>query len=173
METQRERLKLIRKKIYRKSVAAIVLNKGNKVLVAEKSDVPDAFQFPQGGMSKDESEEEAILRELKEELGSDKFEIILKGKKTYRYDFPEEVKKIFENKYDGQEQRYFLIRFTGNDNEINLTSSDTEFKSFKWIPFSEDIYKNIIEFKRKVYKEVFNDFKDIINNLKKGDFEKK
>ena len=173
METQRERLKLVTKKNYRKNVAAIVLNKGNKDLVAERSDVPGAFQFPQGGMNENEVEEEAILRELREELGTDKFEIILKSEKTYRYDFPEEVKKIFENKYDGQEQRYFLIRFTGNDNEINLTSSDTEFKSFKWIPFSEDIYKNIIEFKRKVYKEVFNDFKDIINNLKKGDFEKK
>jgi len=154
------------KKIYRKNVAAIVLNKDNKVLVAERSDAPNAFQFPQGGMNDDESEKKAIIRELIEELGTSNFKIILKSPKTYRYDFPEEIKSVFDNKYDGQEQRYFLIRFTGEDDEINLINSDKEFKSYRWVPFSKNIYKNIIAFKREVYKEVYNDFRGIIENLK-------
>ena len=166
MEAKGERIILMAKKIYRKNVAAIVLNKDNKVLVAERSDAQGAFQFPQGGMNPAESGEEAIIRELKEELGTNKFKIILKSPKTYRYDFPEEIKSVFDNKYDGQEQTYFLIRFTGEDSEINLINSEQEFKSYKWVPFFEDIYKNVIAFKREVYKEVYNDFRGIIENLK-------
>ena len=163
MEAKGERLILMAKKIYRKNVAAIVLNKDNKVLVAERRDTPNAFQFPQGGMNDDESEEEAIIRELREELGTNKFKIILKSYKIYRYDFPEEIRF---NEYNGQEQTYFLIRFTGEDDDINLINSDKEFKSYKWIPFSKDICKNIIAFKREVYKEVYNDFRGIIEDLK-------
>ena len=80
-------------KRYRKNVAAIIINKNKKVLLAERSDFPNAFQFPQGGIDESESEEEAILRELKEELGTNKFKIVHKSDKTYKYDFPGEVKK--------------------------------------------------------------------------------
>ena len=121
-----------------------------------RNDIKDAWQFPQGGIDDGESPKEALFRELKEEIGTDKIEILAEYPEWISYDFPVMVaKKMYP--YDGQTQRYFLVRLK-DDSVINLETEEPEFCEYKFVKYKE-AFKYISYFKRPVYKQVLKYFK--------------
>lgn len=136
--------------------------------------IDNAWQFPQGGVKKGESEEEALLRELKEELGTDKFYILKKSKKLLKYQLPYYLVKKYSIK--GQEQRFFLVYFYGDDDEIKLDNYGEnykpEFKSFKWVDYNRPPLE-VIYFKKISYKRALDEFREFYENLDVNEIEKK
>jgi putative (di)nucleoside polyphosphate hydrolase len=143
--------------IYRPNVAAIILNMDNSMLVAQRSSIRSAWQFPQGGVDPGEGLEEALFREVQEEVGI-KPELIelLDRKGGYRYDFPKGRLKY--GIYGGQEQVYYLCRFLGKDRDINLNTEHREFDRWRWIKPEKFDMEWVPRFKREVYARVFRDF---------------
>jgi putative (di)nucleoside polyphosphate hydrolase len=148
-------------KKYRPNVAAVILSPNYpekvEVLIAKRNDV-DAWQFPQGGIDEGESEEEALLRELKEEIGTDEVEILAKMPEWQTYEFPKIIaKKMYP--YDGQRQRYFLVKLKRGA-KINLNTAHPEFEDYKFVPVNK-IFNYVKSFKRPVYKIALNFFKKL------------
>lgn len=140
----------------------MIINHQKKIFVGQRFDKDkSAWQMPQGGIDKGESEEVALKRELEEETGISKnFNIIKISEKKYTYDLPTSLqKKLWKGKYKGQEQRWFLLRFIGEDKEIDIQTQKPEFKKWKWIQ-QEDLIDIIIPFKRKLYKNILEEFKN-------------
>lgn len=140
----------------------MIINHQKKIFVGQRFDKDkSAWQMPQGGIDKGESEEVALKRELEEETGISKnFNIIKISEKKYTYDLPASLqKKLWKGKYKGQEQRWFLLRFMGEDKEIDIQTQKPEFKKWKWIQ-QEDLIDIIIPFKRKLYKNILEEFKN-------------
>ncbi|MCF6201194.1 MAG: RNA pyrophosphohydrolase [Hydrogenimonas sp.] len=149
-----------KEKRYRPNVAAIVLSSKypEKVefFIASRSDIKDAWQFPQGGIDEGETPQQALFRELKEEIGTDEVEIIAEFPEWVSYDFPEIIaKKMYP--YDGQRQKYFLVRLKPGA-KIDLDTEEPEFLHYTFVPF-EQIFDYITFFKRPVYKKVLNYFR--------------
>jgi len=150
-------VKILKK--YRPNVAAVILSpkypEKVEVLVAKRNDI-DAWQFPQGGIDEGESPKEALFRELKEEIGTDKIEIIAEMPEWLSYDFPKIIaQKMYP--YDGQKQKYFLVRLK-KDAKINLKTEIPEFDDYKFVRLG-DVFKYVKSFKRPVYKKVIEYFK--------------
>ncbi len=119
---------------YRKNVAAVVLNETGHILACRRIDFPDTWQLPQGGIEEDETEVEALLRELDEEIGTANVTIIGRLESTIRYDWPEEVA---HKSFRGQEQCYFLVRLDPAA-QIDFTiKSPAEFSGYEWLTSSE------------------------------------
>jgi len=147
-------------KRYRPNVAAIILSSKypEKVefFIASRSDVKDAWQFPQGGIDEGETPRQALLRELKEEIGTDEVEIVAEYPEWVSYDFPEMIaKKMYP--FDGQRQKYFLVRLKPGA-KINLETEEPEFVQYTFVPFRK-IFDYITYFKRPIYKKVLDYFK--------------
>lgn len=146
---------------YRDTVAAIIINKDKKILMCEHIWIDNAWQFPQGGIENSESKEEALLRELYEEIGTNKVRVIKEMPKTIKYKFPYYLKNKY--KIDGQRQTYFLVEFFGNDSEIVFDKQEKpEFKEFQWVNYDEPP-KKVIYFKKLAYLEALEYFKEDIN----------
>jgi putative (di)nucleoside polyphosphate hydrolase len=147
---------------YRPGVGMMVINAARQVFVAKRIDkIAEAWQMPQGGIDEGEEPAACALRELKEEIGTDKVEIIAESKGWYYYDLPEElIPKIWGGKYRGQQQKWFAMHFTGNDSDINIATEHPEFSAWKWVEMKElpDI---IVPFKRKLYAALIEEFKDV------------
>jgi putative (di)nucleoside polyphosphate hydrolase len=145
---------------YRSNVGAILKRADGKILIGERSNVAGAWQFPQGGVKKSETAREALVRELKEELSLVPGHYrVIESKWPYRYLFPPGRTK---EGFDGQEQTYFLVEFTGADSNINVTTDEPEFARFRWIEPSEFRIDWVPKFKRAVYRKVFSDFFGIV-----------
>ena len=147
-------------KNYRPNVAAIVLSASYplkcEVLIASRIDVEDAWQFPQGGIDEGEDAKKALLRELKEEIGTNEVEILAQMPEWQKYDFPKKVaKKMYP--FDGQKQKYFLVKLKPNA-KINLNTEEPEFEEYKFVSAGE-VFKHVKSFKRPVYKIVLDYFK--------------
>jgi putative (di)nucleoside polyphosphate hydrolase len=145
---------------YRPCAGIMVLNKAGEVFVAKRVDSTlDAWQMPQGGIDKGEEPEDAAMRELMEEIGTNNVEIIAEREGWLKYDLPNElVGKMWKGKYGGQEQKWFLVRFLGDDSEINIETEHPEFCEWKW----EDPQKLpdvIVPFKKQLYTDVLEAFK--------------
>jgi putative (di)nucleoside polyphosphate hydrolase len=141
---------------YRSNVGAIIKGIDGKILIGERSNVPGAWQFPQGGVKKSENSREALSRELLEELSLAPANYrVLESKGPYRYVFPPGRTK---EGFDGQEQIYFLIQFTGMDSNINIATEQPEFVQFRWIEPSQFQIDWVPGFKQDVYRQVFFDF---------------
>lgn len=147
-------------KNYRPNVAAIVLSSRYphecKIFIANRNDIADAWQFPQGGIDEDETPYEALLRELEEEIGTSEVEVIAEYPQWVSYDFPKNIAKRMYP-FDGQTQKYFLVRLKC-DETVNIQTEEPEFNEFQFVSF-EDIFKYITYFKRPVYKKVLQYFK--------------
>ena len=148
----------------RSGVGIVVLNKENKVFVARRIDNPKNFwQMPQGGVDKGEDFLKAAFRELKEETSIKSVELIKELDGTITYELPDRLLGIiWKGKYRGQKQKWFLMRFTGDDNEINIKTKDPEFLNWKWIELDQ-ITEVVVDFKLHVYKELKEKIKKIIN----------
>lgn len=148
---------------YRPCVGIALFNKDGKVFVGERIDTPGSWQMPQGGIDAGEDITTAAFRELGEEIGTDKADIIEVRGDTILYDIPADVlarlHKIWDKPYIGQEQTWVAMRFTGTDADINLTAHEpAEFSQWKWEELAR-VPELIVPFKRTVYEQVIASFK--------------
>ena len=148
----------------RSGVGIVVLNNKNKVFVAKRIDNPKNFwQMPQGGIDKGENFYEAALRELKEETSIVSVELIKGIEKKFTYILPDHlIGIIWKGKFKGQKQKWFVMKFVGNESEINIKTKHPEFLDWKWIDL-EDLTKIAVNFKLEVYKQLKSELKKILN----------
>jgi putative (di)nucleoside polyphosphate hydrolase len=148
----------------RSGVGIVVLNKENKVFVAKRIDNPKNFwQMPQGGVDEGEDFLKAAYRELEEETSIKNVELIKELDGTITYELPDRLLGlIWKGKYRGQKQKWFLMRFVGVDNEINIKTKHPEFLEWKWVELDK-ITDLVVDFKLHVYKEVKDKVKKILN----------
>ena len=146
---------------YRANVGVMVLNKSGDVFVAQRlENCANAWQMPQGGIDPGEGPAEAALRELEEETGinSSKVVILAETQDWIPYELPPDlIPKLWNGKYRGQKQKWFLMRFLGEDTDIDIETEEPEFSSWKWIAPSA-LPDAIVPFKRDVYVAVLEAF---------------
>ena len=150
---------------YRRCVGMMILNNENKVLVGKRIDHPSGFwQMPQGGIDNQENPEEAVWREMLEEVGTNKAKLIYVSKQWINYEIPSETLETLPwgKKYIGQTQKWFVFKFLGQNNDINVDTNNPEFSEWKWANI-ESIVDNIVPFKRKVYAKILKEIKFYLN----------
>lgn len=140
----------------------MLVNRDNQVFVGQRLDNPhsDAWQMPQGGIDEGETPRAAALRELTEETGlpTNSVEIIAEGRSELFYDLPNElVGKIWKGKWRGQRQIWFLMRFHGEDSEVNIATDHQEFSRWKWAD-PAGLPEMIVPFKKALYRDVLQEF---------------
>ncbi len=150
---------------YRANVGACLFDRQGRVLMCRRADVPNAegpaggWQLPQGGMDEGEDPRAAVLREMSEEIGTTKAEILAEHPEWLIYDLPPHlVGKALGGRYRGQKQQWFALRFTGTDADIRLDADDhPEFDAWRWVRLAE-IPSLIVPFKRPIYEVLARDF---------------
>jgi len=151
---------MLKKTEYRPNVSAVILSSKYpekcEFFIAHRSDIKDAWQFPQGGIDNGETPEEALIRELQEEIGYNDIEIIAEFPEWISYEFPNVIsKKMYP--FKGQRQKFFLVRLK-EDTQINLNAhSAPEFEEYEFVTY-QDLFKRITFFKRRIYRKVIDYF---------------
>ncbi len=156
---------MIEKKLpLRTGVGIIVLNNNNKVFVGKRKDNPvDKWQMPQGGVNKDEDFMNAMKRELVEETSIKSIKVLKELEYFLEYELPENLLGIiWKGKFRGQKQKWFITRFIGNENEINVNTKHPEFIDWKWIDIDQ-LPSVIVDFKKKVYMDLVPEIKKFFN----------
>ncbi len=154
---------------YRPNVGAVLFNDAGLILIARRADMPNAegapggWQLPQGGVDAGEDLRVAVLRELEEEIGTAKAEIIAEHPEWLSYDLPPELLgKSFKGRYRGQTQKWFALRFTGVDSDIRLDlDPHPEFDAWRWARL-EELPGLAVSFKRPIYERLAVDFASVI-----------
>lgn len=145
---------------YRPCVGIMLFNSQGRVFVGNRVDVAgDHWQMPQGGVDEGESPEEAAWRELREEVGTDKAELLAASGEWLRYDLPPELsRRVWQGRFRGQTQRWFAFRFTGVDADIDLNAHEAEFEAWRWADIAE-LSALAIDFKRDIYRRIAAEFR--------------
>lgn len=148
---------------YRPCVGVMLVNRDGRVFVGQRNDQrSEAWQMPQGGVDPGESPRDAALRELREETGvtPDKVEVEAESAGWITYDLPHElVPRIWKGQYRGQEQKWFLLRFLGEDADVDIATDHPEFTAWRWLD-ADELVPQIVPFKREVYTAVMAEFRD-------------
>lgn len=145
---------------YRRGVGMMLLNGHGRVLIGKRIDTAagDAWQMPQGGIDADEEPAQAVWRELKEEVGTDKATLIAEARDWLRYDFPAELAStLWGGRFRGQMHRWFLLRFTGTAADLALDTHEREFSETRWVE-PEALPNMVVWFKRDNYRKVLAEF---------------
>ena len=148
----------------RTGVGIAVLNSKNKVFVGKRKDNPfDKWQMPQGGVDSNEPLLQAMKRELLEETSIQNIEVLKEFDQWLEYELPEDlIGKIWKGKYRGQKQKWFVVKFLGDDNEININTKNAEFMEWKWVDI--DLLPDLIVlFKKHIYEKVLIELQKIVN----------
>lgn len=146
---------------YRKGVGAVLFDRRGLVFVGRRIDtIADAWQLPQGGIDAGETPRQAVVRELAEEVGTDKADILAVTRDWLSYDLPADLAdRVWKGRYRGQRQIWFALRLTGTDDDIDLAASKhPEFSDWKWMPLT-DLPAVIVPFKRPLYEDLVDEFK--------------
>lgn len=154
---------------YRPCVGIMLVNADNQVFVAKRNDNrtskwKDAWQMPQGGIDKGENAQDAAFRELEEETGvaAHAVELIAQSNDEHFYELPKELLgKLWKGKWRGQRQYWFLMRYLGQDSEIDINTEIPEFSEWKWSKI-EDLADNIVPFKRTIYENLAQEFSSLL-----------
>jgi len=151
---------------YRPCVGIMLANRHGTIFVGQRIDAKegDAWQMPQGGIDPGETAETALIRELGEETGiAPHFvDVIARSAKEHIYDLPDNlIGKLWGGQYRGQAQRWFLLRFKGEDSDINIATDHAEFTAWRWAQ-PDDLVELIVPFKRPVYRAVVQEFRDLL-----------
>jgi putative (di)nucleoside polyphosphate hydrolase len=140
----------------------MLLNRKGEVFVARRIDMPTptAWQMPQGGIDRGESPLQAALRELKEEIGTNKAEVLAESRGWLKYDLPADIDciKLWGARYRGQRLKWFVMRFTGVDRDIDLATEHPEFDAWQWVEAAR-LPQFIIPFKRQLYIDLLEEFR--------------
>ena len=152
---------------YRRGVGILLLNRQGDVFVGQRIDTATAaWQLPQGGIDAGETPRVAALRELEEETGASQVEIIAESRDWLSYDLPPDIAlKVWRGRYRGQQQKWFVMRFLGEDNDIDIKTAHPEFNAWRWAKL-EELPRQIVAFKRPLYEAVLEEFRSL---LKKQD----
>ncbi|HVV27072.1 MAG TPA: RNA pyrophosphohydrolase [Rhizomicrobium sp.] len=147
---------------YRPCVGIMLLDHRGRVFVGKRIDqTVEGWQMPQGGIDKGETPRQAAMRELLEEVGTGKAEIIAEMEDWVTYDLPPHLVGVaFHGRYKGQTQKWFALRFTGSDADINLAAHEPEFSAFQWVTLDE-LPGLIVPFKRATYEQVIAAFRPL------------
>ena len=143
----------------------MILNSNNEILVGRRLDHPSGYwQMPQGGIDDNENPEEAVWREMMEEIGTNKTKLYKVSTQWINYEIPHETldKLPWGKTYIGQTQKWFIFKFSGEDSDINVETKNPEFSEWKWMNFN-NLIENAVPFKQKVYKAILDEFKYIFN----------
>lgn len=147
---------------YRPGVGVMLLNEIGEVFVARRIDLAEeAWQMPQGGIDAGENPRQAAIRELKEEIGTDKADFVDESDGWLRYDFPEDIRRRSrDGRWLGQRQKWFVMRFRGEDRDIDLNTTHPEFVAWKWVTVQE-LPALVVSFKRQVYLDLLAEFGEL------------
>ena len=153
---------------YRRGVGVMLLDAKARVFVAQRIDTPGpAWQMPQGGIDAGEDPRAAALRELEEETGTAKASILAESRGWIRYDLPLDLAgKVWRGRYRGQEQKWFAMRFEGEDRDIDIATEHPEFSAWRWAEL-EELPSLIVAFKRPLYEAVVAEFRELIAALRR------
>jgi putative (di)nucleoside polyphosphate hydrolase len=148
---------------YRPCVGLMLIEPGGRLFVGERrGPLLDSWQMPQGGIDPGESPLVAARRELQEEVGTDRAELLRESRYWYAYHLPPELRPgHWDPHYHGQSQRWFAFRFTGRDADIDLATHQPEFERWRWAT-AEEVLRLIVPFKRPVYEAVLREFADLL-----------
>lgn len=151
---------------YRAGVGAMLLNAAGDVFVGRRIDTAaKAWQMPQGGIDGDETPAQAVARELLEETGIGAARIVAESTGWFAYDLPPELLgTVWGGRYRGQRQKWFLMRFTGNDSDIDIATEHPEFNAWQWLA-PDLLVENIVAFKRPLYAGIVGEFTPLIPGM--------
>lgn len=148
---------------YRPCVGITLISSDGRLFVGERVDNPGAWQMPQGGIDPGETVEQAFFREMREEIGTDKAEILRIHHEKLRYELPPRLRKrLWGGQFRGQEQDWVASRFLGTDTDIQIAAHrPQEFQKWRWVK-PDELLDLIVPFKRETYREVLESFKDLL-----------
>ncbi|QBX33489.1 RNA pyrophosphohydrolase [Paracoccus liaowanqingii] len=147
---------------YRPCAGVVLINRDGLVFAGHRLDMPGAWQMPQGGIDGDETPRAAALRELTEETGvaPDLVEVLAETPGWVFYDLPPDMLgRVWKGRFGGQRQKWLLLRFLGADGDVDIETAHPEFDRWQWMR-AGDLLENIVPFKRAVYAEVLDAFRD-------------
>lgn len=153
---------------FRDGVGMLIINKKGQIFVGKRIESKfEAWQMPQGGILLGETPSRAVFREMKEEIGCNYGKIIAETKKWYSYNIPDFlISKLWEGRYKGQKQKWFLVEFTGLDSDIDIATENAEFREWRWVSVHE-ILEIIVPFKKRLYAAVIKEFEHLLCHYEK------